>query len=31
MYERSYIRPGDTTAADTNVMVYPLVIHRGNE
>jgi len=31
MYERSYIRPGDTTAADTNVMVYPLVIGPGKQ
>jgi len=31
MYERSYIRPGDTTAADTNVMVYPQVIGPGKQ
>jgi hypothetical protein len=31
MYERSYIRPGDTTAADTNVMVYPQIIGPGKQ
>lgn len=31
MYERSYIRPGDTTGADNNVMVYPRVIGPGKE
>jgi hypothetical protein len=31
MYERSYLRPGDTTAADTNVMVYPQVIGPGKQ
>jgi hypothetical protein len=31
MYERSYIRPGDTTAADTNIMVYPMVIGPGKQ
>jgi hypothetical protein len=31
IYERSYIRPGDTTAADTNIMVYPRVIGPGKE
>jgi hypothetical protein len=31
MYERSYIRPGDTTAASTNIMVYPRVIGPGKK
>ena len=31
MYERSYLRPGDTTAADTNVMVYPQIIGPGKQ
>ena len=31
IYERSYIRPGDTTAADTNIMVYPRIIGPGKE
>jgi hypothetical protein len=31
MYERSYIRPGDTTAADTNIMVYPQIIGPGKQ
>ena len=31
IYERSYIRPGDTTAANTNIMVYPRVIGPGKE
>ncbi|HXR37026.1 MAG TPA: hypothetical protein VN754_13805 [Candidatus Binataceae bacterium] len=30
-YERSYIDPGATTGADTNVMVYPNVISAGFE
>lgn len=29
IYERSYLRPGDTTAANTNIMVYPRVIGPG--
>jgi len=31
MYERSYVRPGTTTAADTNIMVYPRVIGPGKQ
>ena len=31
MYERSYIRPGDTSGADTNIMVYPRVIGPGKQ
>ncbi len=29
MYERSYLRPGDTTAANNNIMVYPKMIGPG--
>ena len=31
IYERSYINPGKTTGADTNVMVYPNVVSTGFE
>ena len=31
MYERSYIRPGATTAANSNIMVFPRVIGAGKE
>jgi hypothetical protein len=31
IYERSYINPGATTGADTNVMVYPNVVSAGFE
>jgi hypothetical protein len=31
IYERSYIKPGATTGADTNVMVYPNVVSAGLE
>ena len=31
IYERSYIRPGDTTAASTNIMVYPRIVGPGKE
>jgi hypothetical protein len=31
IYERSYINPGTTTGADTNVMVYPNVVSAGFE
>jgi len=29
MYERAYLRPGDTTAADLNNMLRPYVISGG--
>jgi hypothetical protein len=31
VYERSYINPGATTGANTNVMVYPNVVSAGFE
>jgi len=31
IYERSYIKPGATTGANTNVMVYPNVVSAGLE
>jgi hypothetical protein len=31
IYERSFINPGTTTGANTNVMVYPNVVSAGVE
>jgi hypothetical protein len=31
IFERSYINPGTTTGANTNVMVYPNVVSAGVE